>query len=53
MKLLWDNRPDYTNTHVKDAMDNKKVLADAWEGMFGSIEYELVMKKDTSPRDCC
>ena len=22
-----------------------KVLADAWEGMFGSIEYELVMKK--------
>ena len=46
--IVGQLRPDYTNTHVKDAMDNKKSFADAWEGMFGSIEYELVMKKDTS-----
>ncbi len=46
--IVGQLRPDYTNTHVKEAMDNKKSFADAWEGMFGSIEYELVMKKDTS-----
>ena len=46
--IVGQLRPDYTNTHVKDAMDNKKSFADAWEGMFGSIEYELVMKQDTT-----
>jgi len=46
--IVGQLRQDYTNTHVKDAMDNKKSFADAWEGMFGSIEYELVMKQDTS-----
>ena len=44
--IVGQLRPDYTNTHVKDSMADKKSFADAWEGMFGSIEYELVMSQD-------
>jgi DNA polymerase elongation subunit (family B) len=44
--IVGQLRPDYTNTHVKDSMAAKKSFADAWEGMFGSIEYELVMSQD-------
>jgi len=44
--IVGQLRPDYTNTHVKDSMAAKKSFADAWEGMFGSIEYELVMAQD-------
>ena len=44
-------RPDLTNAMVEDAMTlQKKSFAGAWEGRFGTIEYEAVMeqKKDVS-----
>ena len=44
--IVGQLRQDYTEQHVHDAMANKKSFADAWEGMFGSIEYELVMSQD-------
>jgi len=44
--IVGQLRPDYTDRHVKDSMDAKKSFADSWEGMFGSIEYELVMAQD-------
>tara|TARA_B100001057_G_scaffold159237_1_gene159811 strand:- start:1176 stop:3836 length:2661 start_codon:yes stop_codon:yes gene_type:complete len=44
--IVGQLRQDYTEQHVHDAMANKKSFADAWENMFGSIEYELVMSQD-------
>jgi len=44
--IVGQLRPDYTDRHVKDSMADKKSFADSWEGMFGSIEYELVMSQD-------
>ena len=44
--IVGQLRPDYTDRHVKDSMADKKSFADSWEGMFGSIEYELVMAQD-------
>jgi DNA polymerase elongation subunit (family B) len=44
--IVGQLRQEYTEQHVSDAMANKKSFADAWENMFGSIEYELVMAQD-------
>ena len=39
-------RPNYTQEHVENEMTlRKKSFAAAWEGKFGSLEYDAVMEK--------
>ena len=45
--IIGQLRQDYTDAHIKDSMNNKKSFAESWEGLFGSLEYEMVMNKDT------
>ncbi len=45
--IVGQLRPDYNDAHVDEAMGNKKSFAEAWEGKFGSTEYQMVMDQDT------
>ena len=38
-------RPTMTDEYIENHMNNKKSFADAWENMFGTLEYEAVMTK--------
>ena len=44
--IVGQLRPVMTDRHIKGAQAKGKSFAMAWEGMFGSIEYEAVMSKD-------
>jgi len=44
--IVGQLRPDYNDAHVNEAMGNKKTFAEAWEGKFGSTEYQMVMDQD-------
>ncbi len=45
--IVGQLRPVYTETYVHEQMTlKKKSFAAAWEGMFGSLEFESVIKKD-------
>ena len=44
--IVGQLRPDYNDAHVNEAMGNKKTFAEAWEGKFGSTEYQMVMEQD-------
>jgi DNA polymerase elongation subunit (family B) len=44
--IVGQLRPDYNDAHVNEAMGNKKSFAEAWEGKFGSTEYQMVMDQD-------
>ena len=44
--IIGQLRPDHTNAFVEDQMTlQKKSFAGAWEGKFGTLEYEAVMEK--------
>ena len=45
--IVGQLRQDYTDAHIKNSMNDKKSFAESWEGLFGSLEYEMVMNKDT------
>ena len=45
--IVGQLRPTYTKEYLDEQMTlKKKSFAAAWEGMFGSIEYEAVIKQD-------
>ena len=45
--IVGQLRPEKTDQYIQEQMSiHKKSFAAAWEGMFGSIEYDAVMRKD-------
>jgi len=47
--IVGQLRQDYTKNFIDEQMvRNKKSFAAAWEGQFGSLEYELVMEKNVA-----
>ena len=49
--LVGQIRQDYTREYLSHAMEvEDKGLAEAWEGKFGSLEYQLVTEKDRSKK---
>jgi DNA polymerase elongation subunit (family B) len=45
--IVGQLRQDLTNDHLNNAMNlQKKSFAASWEGLFGSLEYEAVMRQD-------
>jgi DNA polymerase elongation subunit (family B) len=47
--IVGQLRPTHTDQYIQDQINNhKKSFAAAWEGIFGSLEYEAVMNRDQS-----
>ena len=44
--IVGQLRPVMTDRYIKDKQSKGKSFALAWEGLFGSLEYEAVMEKD-------
>lgn len=44
--IIGQLRQDYTENEIQSKMAKGASFAAAWEGRFGSVEYELVMSKD-------
>lgn len=44
--IVGQLKPDYTDNEIQSKMAKGASFAAAWEGKFGSLEYELVMAKD-------
>ena len=45
--IIGQLRQDHTTRYISNKINNeKKSAADAWEGIFGSLEYTAVMAKD-------
>ena len=44
--IVGQLRPIMTDAYIKNKMANKKTFADAWEGMFGTLEYTAVMNQE-------
>jgi DNA polymerase elongation subunit (family B) len=46
--IIGQLRQDYTKTEIEEKMSKGASFAAAWEGKFGSNEYEFVVSKDRS-----
>jgi DNA polymerase elongation subunit (family B) len=47
--IVGQLRPDYTKNYIDEQMvRHGKSFAAAWEGLFGSLEYELVMERNVA-----
>lgn len=46
--IIGQLRQDNTNTFINDQVEKGKSFAAAWEGIFGSLEYNDVLEKNTS-----
>ena len=46
--IVGQLRQDYTKTYIEGEMAKGKSFAAAWEGRFGSIEYDFVMSQNRS-----
>jgi len=44
--IIGQIRPVMTDAFIKQKMKEGLTFANAWEGQFGSLEYQLVMKQD-------
>lgn len=44
--IIGQLRPDRTSTYIEGQMAKGKSFAAAWEGMFGTLEYESVMAQE-------
>ena len=44
--IIGQLRPIMTDRHIKEQQAKGKSFASAWEGLFGSLEYEAVMKQE-------
>ena len=44
--IVGQLRPIMTEAHLESKIDEGKSIAAAWEGLFASIEYEAVMRRD-------
>lgn len=42
-------RPVFTDKQISDKMNDKNTFAESWAGMFGTIEYNMVMNKESTP----
>lgn len=48
--IVGQIRPDLTDQFIKlQVKQHKKSFADAWNGQFGTLEYQAVMKKEKTP----
>jgi DNA polymerase elongation subunit (family B) len=45
--IIGQLRPVMTEKYIKEKMDSGSNFPGAWEGLFGSLEYEAVMRGDT------
>jgi DNA polymerase elongation subunit (family B) len=43
--IVGQLRPTLTDHYIKELMDGGKFFADAWEGLFGTLEYTAVMEQ--------
>ena len=41
-------RPIFTDKRISDKMHDKESFAESWAGMFGTIEYNMVMNKESN-----
>jgi len=46
--IVGQIRPIMTDRHIQQKMSEGKTFADAWENMFGTLEYQAVMERDPS-----
>jgi DNA polymerase elongation subunit (family B) len=46
--IIGQLRQDYTKTYIEGEMARGKSFAAAWEGRFGSLEYDFVMSQNRS-----
>ncbi len=44
--IIGQLRPIMTDKYIQDKMSNGSTFADAWEGMFGTLEYTAVMNQE-------
>lgn len=44
--IIGQLRPIMTDAYINNKMANKSTFADAWEGMFGTLEYTAVMNQE-------
>ena len=44
--IVGQLRPIMTDRYIKDKMDSGSTFADAWENMFGTLEYSAVMNSE-------
>ena len=44
--IVGQLRPTMTDHYIREKMDSGSSFADAWENMFGSLEYQAVMNMD-------
>jgi len=44
--IVGQLRPIMTDRYIKEKMDNGSSFAEAWEGLFGSLEYTAVMNAE-------
>jgi len=44
--IVGQLRPVMTDRYIREKMNKGNSFASAWEGLFGSLEYEAVMKQD-------
>jgi len=49
--IVGQLEPDYTNVYINEKLQTKGAsLADAWEGLFSTIEYQKVMDNDKADK---
>ena len=46
--VIGQIRPDLTDAFIKQQVANKKTFADAWNSVFGSLEYQAVMEQNNN-----
>jgi DNA polymerase elongation subunit (family B) len=46
--IVGQLRPIMTDRHIQQKISEGKTFADAWENMFGTLEYQAVMERDPS-----
>jgi DNA polymerase elongation subunit (family B) len=51
--IIGQLRLDSTKSYIDGKMKEGKSAADAWEGLFGTLEYQAVMKKDIGTEIVC
>jgi DNA polymerase elongation subunit (family B) len=44
--IIGQLRPIMTDNYINEKMNSGSSFADAWEGMFGTLEYQAVMNQD-------
>jgi len=48
--IIGQLRLDRTHDMIRKKMDNKATFAEAWEGVFNTLEYDLVQERDVAEK---